>query len=162
MTSTFKWEGIELSLKIKNDVSNFKVVKVLGSSTSTEEQSTMKVSISDIRITQNKSELVFKEAASNFEMDYILEAMYHNNKDELSLPEATLTVSKLIFILDMSLLNQMAASLLRVVKVLEPIIGQNVDQEELKLALFAKVNSSYIQVPLKDSKNSLYTMIDGL
>ena len=51
MTSTFKWEGIELSLKIKNDVSNFKVVKVLGSSTSTEEQSTMKVSISDIRIT---------------------------------------------------------------------------------------------------------------
>lgn len=56
-------------------------------------------------------------------MDYILEAMYHNNKEELSLPEATLTVSKLILILDMSLLNQMAASLLRVVKVLEPIIG---------------------------------------
>eukprot|EP00347_Sterkiella_histriomuscorum_P015009 403358661 len=163
---SIEWEGLDCKLLVKKEVSNFKVLNLKVENNQDGLDVKQNIKLGEFRVLQNEQELFLKSIEAIDEYDCMLQyedEVYHGFKTK------NIQLNYMVLILDMKLVNQLIQSLFKLQKQLNQIkeVKQDrqpsqVDQlheEEGEQRLKAQIANSYVQIPLKENKNSMYLKI---
>ena len=111
----FRWEGVNISLSVKQDVTQLKLVDIAVTLNVTTDEKNLQVTLNDLSLHQNQSELILK---MNDSLDGLDQLISFKQFSDLESKSIDVTVANLLAITEFNHFNQLVGSIQKVIKIL--------------------------------------------